>query len=109
VLGSVTPTFVWGSSRETVGSQYGRFSSAGSVCPADEVMPEARKLAQEIASLPPLAVQWTKLSLNKVLRLALEQSFDTSVALEMLTFMSQDHSRATKAFVDKTAPDFEGR
>lgn len=81
----------------------------GSVCPRKDVMPEARKLAQEIASLPPLAVQWTKLSLNKILRLALEQSFDASVALEMLTFMSQDHSRATKAFVDKTAADFEGR
>jgi enoyl-CoA hydratase/carnithine racemase len=81
----------------------------GSVCPRDEVMAEARRLAQEIASLPPLAVQWTKLSLNKVLRLALEQSFDTSVALEMLTFMSQDHSRAARAFVDKTTPDFEGR
>ena len=81
----------------------------GSVCPRDDVMPEARRLAEEIAALPPLAVQWTKLSLNKILRLALEQSFDTSAALEMLTFMSQDHIRAAKAFVNKTTPHFEGR
>ncbi len=81
----------------------------GTVCPREDVMSEARKLAEEIASLPPLAVRWTKLSLNKILRLALEQSFDTSAALEMLTFMSQDHLSATKAFVDKTTPDFEGR
>ncbi len=81
----------------------------GNVCPRDDVVSQAKSLAQEIASLPPLAVQWTKLSLNKILRLALEQSFDTSVALEMLTFMSEDHSRAAKAFVNKTASDFEGR
>ena len=73
------------------------------------MLPQARKLAEEVASLPPLAVQWTKLSLNKILRLAVEQSFDTSAALEMLTFMSKDHARATKAFVEKTAADFEGR
>jgi enoyl-CoA hydratase/carnithine racemase len=81
----------------------------GTVCPRDDVISEARKLAEEIASLPPLAVRWTKLSLNKILRLALEQSLDASAALEMLTFMSQDHIRATKAFVNKTTSDFEGR
>ena len=81
----------------------------GGVCPRDDVLPQARKLAEEVASLPPLAVQWTKLSLNKILRLAVEHSFDTSAALEMLTFMSKDHARATKAFVEKTAADFEGR
>ena len=81
----------------------------GNVCPRDDVVPEARRLAEEIASLPPLAVQWTKLSLNKILRLALEQSLDASAALEMLTFMSQDHIRATNAFVNKTTSDFKGR
>jgi len=81
----------------------------GNVCPRDDVVSEAKKLADEIASLPPLAVRWTKLSLNKILRLAVEQSLDASAALEMLTFMSQDHIRATKAFVNKTTPDFEGR
>ncbi len=81
----------------------------GRVCPRGDVIAEARKLAEEIAALPPLAVRWTKLSLNKILRLALEQSLDASAALEMLTFMSQDHIRATKAFVNKTTSDFEGR
>ncbi len=81
----------------------------GNVCDKEDVVTEARKLAEEIVSLPPLAVRWTKLSLNKILRLAVEQSLDASAALEMLTFMSQDHLRATKAFVDKTSSDFEGR
>ena len=81
----------------------------GNVCPKDDVVAEARKLAEEIASLPPLAVRWTKLSLNKILKLAVEQSLDTSAALEMLTFMSQDHIKATNAFVNKTTPNFEGR
>ncbi len=79
------------------------------VCAKDDVVSEARRLAEQISALPPLAVRWTKLSLNKILRLAVEQTLDASAALEMLTFMSQDHLSATKGFVDKTTPDFEGR
>lgn len=80
----------------------------GRVVPTADVGSAARKLAEEIVALPPLAVQWTKLSLNKLLRSTVEQAFDASVALEMLTFMSQDHRRAAQGFVDKTKPKFEG-
>jgi len=76
--------------------------------PRAEVLPAALKVAQQLASGPPLAIQWTKHSLNKLVRQAVELSFDTSLALEMLTFMSQDHKRAARAFIEKTKPEFEG-
>lgn len=79
------------------------------VVPRSDVMASARSLAEEIVAGPPLAVQWTKLALNKILRHQVELTFEASAALEMLTFMSEDHRRATWAFVERTTPTFEGR
>ncbi|MEX1195467.1 MAG: enoyl-CoA hydratase-related protein [Dehalococcoidia bacterium] len=76
--------------------------------PAEEVLPAAFKIAQQLASSPPLAIQWTKHSLNKLVRQAVETSFDTALALEMITFVSQDHKRAARGFIEKTKPEFEG-
>jgi hypothetical protein len=38
-----------------------------------------------------------------------EVAFDTSAALEMLSFMSQDHKTAANAFITRTKPQFEGK
>ena len=48
------------SSREAL--QYGLVNH---VVPAEEVLEAAMKIARELNALPPLAVRWTKLSVNK--------------------------------------------
>ena len=56
--------------------------------------------------LVPLAVRWTKLSVNKQLKAQLELIEDASIAFEVLTMQSNDHLEAGKAFIEKRKPKF---
>lgn len=77
--------------------------------PADQVLTRARALAEEYAALAPLAVQWTKLAVNRVIRAQMDMVLDASIALEMMSMNTHDHAEATRAFLEKRTPDFEGR
>jgi enoyl-CoA hydratase len=79
------------------------------VVPDDEVDERAMAFAQRLAAGAPLAVQYTKLAVNKLVKEALNTSFDVATAYEMLTFKSADHAEALAALKDKRAPQFEGR
>ena len=79
------------------------------VAPVAEVMQEAMKIANELNGLPPLAVRWTKLSINKWIKHQLNLILDASIAYEMLSINSHDHHEATKAFIEKRKPVYKGR
>ncbi|WP_114953027.1 enoyl-CoA hydratase/isomerase family protein [Sphingosinicella terrae] len=91
------------------GTEVQAMGLAGHVAPADDVLPRALELAQELAAKAPLAVQWTKLSVNRGIRAQLDIVLDSSIALEMVTMASADHAEATAAFLEKRSPKFEGR
>jgi enoyl-CoA hydratase len=76
--------------------------------PSEEVMAYSLKLAEELNSLPPLAVRWTKLSVNKWMKHQLNLILDASIAYEMLSINSNDHHEAAKAFMEKRPPVFRG-
>ena len=76
--------------------------------PAEQVLEEAMKIARELNALPPLAVRWTKLSVNKWIKQQLNLILDASIAYEMLSINSQDHHEAAKAFLEKRPPVFKG-
>ncbi|MBC7381135.1 MAG: enoyl-CoA hydratase/isomerase family protein [Burkholderiaceae bacterium] len=76
--------------------------------PADQVMEKAMEIARELAAMPPLAVRWTKLSVNKWLKQQLNLVLDASIAYEMLSMNSKDHHEAAMAFIEKRKPDFKG-
>jgi enoyl-CoA hydratase len=86
-----------------------RIGLVNRVVPAAELEAEAMKFAQRLAAGAPLAVQFTKQSVNKLVKGALNTAFDTSMALEMLTFRSEDHREALAAIKEKRAPLFRGR
>jgi len=65
-------------------------------------------MARELHALPPLAVRWTKLSVNKWLKFQLNLIMDASIAYEMLSINSKDHHEAAKAFIEKRPPVFKG-
>jgi enoyl-CoA hydratase len=46
---------------------------------------------------------------NKWLKQQVNLIFDTSMALEMATFHTDDHREAVQAFLDKRRPEFTGR
>lgn len=79
------------------------------VLPADQLQDEALKFAQRLAAGAPLAVRYTKLAINKLVKDALNIAFDTSTALEMITFHSEDHQEALAAIKEKRTPVFRGR
>jgi enoyl-CoA hydratase len=86
-----------------------RMGLVNEVVPDDELHDTAMAFAQRLAAGAPLAVQYTKLAVNKLVKTALNTSFDTATAYEMLTFRSQDHAEALAALREKRPPQFNGR
>lgn len=74
-----------------------------------EVIPTAIKLASEIASMPPLAVEQVK----ECILLGMDASLEAALALERranaLLFASRDQKEGMQAFIEKRPPQFEGR
>ena len=79
------------------------------VCPPETVVEEALTFARRVAANAPLAVQYTKLAVNKLIKDALNTSFDFATASEIITFQSDDHKEALAAMVEKREPEFTGR
>ncbi len=75
----------------------------------DRVLEDAREFARRLASLPPLAVRYTKLAVNKWIKQAANVAFDVATAYELVTFGSDDHREALQALREKRPPRFEGR
>ena len=79
------------------------------VVESERLLPEATAFAERLAAGAPLAIQYTKLAVNKWVKEALNVAFDTSTALELVTLQSEDHREALEALGEKRAPDFKGR
>lgn len=78
------------------------------VAPIDQVMAKAMEIATDMNSLPPLAVRWTKVSVNKMIKQQFNLIMDAAIAYEMLSMVSKDHGEASWAFVDKRKPVYKG-
>src|SRR5690606_9759364 len=68
-----------------VASEAERMGLVNYALPADEVLPRARALAQELADGAPWAIRWTKLAVNKAIKDQFNLIMDASYALEMCT------------------------
>ena len=75
---------------------------------ADEVLPKARGIAEELAHGQSWAIRWTKLSSNQVVKERVNLMLEASMALEQVTFETADHREATLAFKEKRKPKFSG-
>ncbi|MDG2308497.1 MAG: enoyl-CoA hydratase-related protein [Candidatus Binatia bacterium] len=79
------------------------------VTPHDRIADEALAFAERLAAGAPLAVRFTKLAMNKLVKDAVNTAFDTSTALEIVTFRTEDHLEALDALKNKREPHFKGR
>lgn len=79
------------------------------IVPADELMSEARALADKMAQQPPDVLRMTK----RLLREGIGSSFDTvmemSAGMQALAHHTEDHHEAVDAFFEKRAGDFKGK
>ena len=86
-----------------------RLGMVNFVTPDDECLDQAVTYARRIAANAPMAVQYTKVAVNKLLKDAANTAFDVATALEIVTFQSQDHAEALAALKDKRDPPFHNR
>ncbi len=86
-----------------------RIGLVNHVVPAAELDAKATAFVARLAAGAPLAVRYTKLAVNKLVKDALNVAFDTSTAYELLTFHSEDHAEALAALREKRPPAFKGR
>ncbi|MGH8876355.1 MAG: enoyl-CoA hydratase/isomerase family protein [Stackebrandtia sp.] len=82
-----------------------RLGIATRVDPAGEVLAEASGFAGRLAAGPPLAVSYTKLAVNRLVKDSIAGAFEQGLDHEMLTFLSRDMAAA----LTDTEPEFHGR
>ena len=78
------------------------------VASADTYEADVQTFAQELASLPTVAVGYMKKNLNSAYGGSLADTFHREALHMTRTFMTDDHKGAAKAFVEKRAPEFKG-
>jgi enoyl-CoA hydratase len=87
------------------GAEAERIGMVAKALPRDQVLDEALRVADTLATGAQQAIRLTKRSLNNWLRQA-GPTFDQSAAYEMLTFMGPDVVEGVAALREKRAPSF---
>jgi enoyl-CoA hydratase/carnithine racemase len=78
------------------------------VVPDDQLMAEAKKLAERVAVNPPRAVRLAKRLLREAQHGRLSDIMELSAAFQALAHETADHKEAVDAFTEKRAPKFTG-
>ena len=87
------------------GAEAERIGMVAKALPKDQVLDEALRVADQLATGAQPAIRLTKRALNNWLRAA-GPTFDQSAAYEMLTFMGPDVTEGVAALREKRAPSF---
>ena len=93
----------------TLGQDAFEMGLVSRVANADEYEAAVAEFANELASLPTVAVGYMKKNLNAAYGGSLSDTFDREALHMVRCFMTDDHKGAAVAFVEKRAPEFNGR
>ena len=76
--------------------------------PDDELDDFVDALAHKLSAGAPLAISYTKMAVNLMLKQMTGGAFETSLAYDQLTLFTDDHKEGARAFLEKRKPDFKG-
>jgi enoyl-CoA hydratase len=79
------------------------------VVPQEVYLDEALKLANEIASRPPIAVRFAKEAINKVYETSLSDGLEFERRLFYFLFATEDQKEGMRAFIEKRPAEWKGR
>ncbi|GHO86778.1 enoyl-CoA hydratase-related protein [Dictyobacter formicarum] len=79
------------------------------VVPQDELMNEARKLANKIASQAPIAVRLAKEAVLSAFETSLEEGLEIERKNFFLLFATEDMREGMRAFIEKRQANFQGK
>lgn len=79
------------------------------IVPVELFLSEATKLANEIAAMPPLAVQMAKESINRSFEVSLEEGLYFERKNYNMLYSSEDQKEGMNAFIEKRKPNFKGQ
>ena len=77
------------------------------IFPADQLLPEALKIAERIANLSPVAVQFAKQAVNRAFETTLVEGVRHERALFLSLFGTPDQKEGMNAFAEKRKPSFK--
>lgn len=79
------------------------------VVPPDELMPEAKRWAAELAERPPLSLKMLKYCVNLGMQMDLLGAIDYEGRCAAVLRNTEDHKEGVTAFVEKRKPVFKGK
>ncbi|HEY6547770.1 MAG TPA: enoyl-CoA hydratase-related protein, partial [Vicinamibacteria bacterium] len=85
-----------------------RYGLVSEVVALAELMPAARKMAERVLALGPLAVRLSKAALNASSQMHLSAGLAFESTAQAITFESADKEEGTAAFLEKRRPHFRG-
>lgn len=94
--------------RMIAGPQAAKMGLVADSVPLEELEATVMELANELASLPPYAVQATKASVNKIVQDVSGLVLDACLTYEALSLTMDDHREAVAAFAEKRPGVYTG-
>lgn len=86
-----------------------RIGLVNKVVPVESLMGEAKKIASEIASKPPISVRAAKEAIVRAQDTTLEVGLEFERRAFYLLFSTEDGKEGMKAFLEKRKPTFKGK